>query len=156
MKKTDKTTSTKEMINELTIALQRERADAVNLRRQHAEQMAGVKDLVKIDVVEQLLPVIDHFELALKHIPKDLIENDFVKGVNAIVKQFGKTLGDIGIERIKTVGERFDPHLHEAVSADDGAEIISEEVQAGYKLAGNVIRHAMVKMQTSASDKKKD
>lgn len=137
-------------IDDLTAALQRERADAINLRRRHEEQLAGLKDLVKAGVVRDLLPVIDNFERSLKHVPEDLADNDFVKGVQAVIKQFEKTLGDIGVERIQTVGEEFDPRLHEAVSMEDGEgsrEVVSEELQAGYRLGDEVIRHAMVRVR---------
>lgn len=137
-------------IDELTEALQRERADAMNIRRRHEEQIAGLKDLVKANVVRDLLPVIDNFERALKHVPKDLENHDFVKGIQGVVKQFEKTLGDIGVERIKTVGEPFDPRYHEAISMEDGdgtEEIVSEELQAGYRLGDEVIRHAMVRVK---------
>ncbi|MGH7249832.1 MAG: nucleotide exchange factor GrpE [Minisyncoccia bacterium] len=137
----------KPTIAELTEALQRERADADNIRRRHQEQMFGLKDMVKASIVRELLPVIDNFERSLKHVPKDLENNDYVKGVQAVVKQFEKTLADMGVERIKTVGEHFNPHLHEAVSADEDGEVISEELQAGYKLGDEVIRHAMVKVK---------
>jgi molecular chaperone GrpE len=109
----------------------------------------GLKTHVKANVVRELLPVIDNFERALKHVPKDLVENDYVKGVNAIVSQFEKTLEDMGVERIKTVGEVFDPRYHEAVSMEDGdgtVEVVCEELQPGYKIGDDVIRHAMVKV----------
>jgi molecular chaperone GrpE len=138
-------------IAQLTAALQRERADATNIRRRHDEDMANVRTRVKTTVIKDLLPIIDNFERALKHVPKDLEGNEYVKGVNAIVKQFEKTLGDMGVERIKTVGEPFNPHLHEAVSAEEGGgdiEIVSEELQSGYKIGDGVIRHAMVRVKS--------
>ena len=55
---------------QLTEALQRERADAVNLRRMHDEQIASLRSTVKASVVKDLLPVIDNFERALKHVPE--------------------------------------------------------------------------------------
>lgn len=135
---------------ELTEALQRERADATNLRRRHDEQMASLKSVVKASVVRDLLPVIDNLERALKHVPADLEDNDYVKGVQGVVKQFEKTLAELGVERIKTVGEPFDPRYHEAVSMEDGdgaTETVSEELQAGYRLGEEVIRHAMVRVR---------
>ncbi len=57
---------------DITEALQRERADATNIRRRHDEQIAGMRTMVKANVVRDLLPVIDNFERALKHVPKDL------------------------------------------------------------------------------------
>ncbi len=140
----------KPTIKDLTEALQRERADAENLRRRYEQQMFGLKDVVKAGVVRDLLPVIDNFERSLKHVPKDIKDSDFVKGVNGIVKQFEKTLADMGVERIKTVGEVFDPHLHEAVHMEHGdgqVEVVCEELQPGFKLGDEIIRHAMVKVK---------
>jgi len=139
-----------QQIAELTEALQRERADATNIRRRHEEQVAGLKSMVKAGVVRDLLPVIDNFERALKHVPKGLEGNDYIKGVQGVVKQFEKTLADVGVERIKTVGEPFDPMYHEAISMEEGkgtTEVVSEELQAGYKIGDEVIRHAMVRVK---------
>ncbi|MCA9333071.1 nucleotide exchange factor GrpE [Candidatus Saccharibacteria bacterium] len=137
-------------INQLTEALQRERADSDNIRRRHEEQINSVREHVKVQVIIELLPVIDNFERALKHIPKDLEGNDYVRGVQGVVKQFEDTLGQMGVERIKAVGEKFDPQLHEAVQTEEGDgkdEVVSEELQSGYRLGNNVIRHAMVKVR---------
>jgi molecular chaperone GrpE len=151
LKKTDnELENLQQQVGELTEALQRERADATNLRRRHDEQMASVRTLAKANVVRELLPVIDNFERALKHVPKELEENDYIKGVQAVVKQFEKTLADMGVQRIKTVGEPFDPKFHEAVMMEEGdgaQEVVSEELQSGYALGDEVIRHAMVKVK---------
>lgn len=139
-----------QQLGELTEALQRERADAMNLRRRYEEQIASLQTLAKASVVRDLLPVIDNFERALKHIPADLTENDYIKGIQGIVKQFEKTLEQLGVKKIKTVGEPFNPHLHEAVSmeeGDGGQEIVSEELQSGYTLNEEVLRHAMVRVK---------
>lgn len=137
-----------QQIAELTEALQRERADAENIRRQHGEQLTNLKKMVKVQVIEELLPVIDNFERALKHVPDDLADNAYVKGVQGVVKQFESTLASMGVARIKTVGQAFNPHYHEAVSADgDGQdEVVSEELQAGYHIDDQVVRPAMVKV----------
>jgi molecular chaperone GrpE len=139
-----------QQVNDLTEALQRERADAINIRRRHEEQINGMRGVIKANVVRDLLPVIDNFDRALKHVPKDLEENDYIKGVQGVVKQFEKTLQDMGVERIKTVGEPFDPRYHEAVTMEEGdgtEEIVSEELQSGYKIGEEIIRHAMVKVK---------
>lgn len=143
-----------QQVADLTDALQRERADAQNIRRRHDEQIGGLKNMVTANVVQQLLPVIDNFERAIKHVPADLKDNDYVKGVQGIVKQFEKTLADMGVGRIQTVGQTFDPRLHEAISVDGEQgdhEVISEEMQSGYVLGDNVIRHAMVKVKTESA-----
>ncbi len=139
-----------QQVAELTEALQRERADAMNIRRRHDEQIASLKSTIKSQVIEELLPVIDNFERALKHVPAELEGNDYIKGVQGVVKQFEATLSSMGVQRIKTVGEHFNPHVHEAVGMDDGDgdnEIVSEELQAGYQIGDQVIRHAMVRVK---------
>lgn len=138
-------------VKDLTEALQRERADVTNIRRRHDQQMGSLRDIAKASVVRDLLPAIDNLERGLKHIPKDIKDHDYVKGIQGVVKQFEKTLKDIGVERVKAVGEDFDPKYHEAISMEDGEgsrEVVSEELQSGYKLGDEVIRHAMVKVKT--------
>jgi molecular chaperone GrpE len=138
-------------VAELTEALQRERADTMNIRRRHEEQIAKLKTTVKAGIIKDLLPVIDNFERALKHVPDELKDNDYIKGVQGVVKQFEKTLADLGVVRIKTVGEPFDPKWHEAISMEEGegaTEVVSEELQAGYAIGDEVVRHAMVRVTT--------
>ncbi len=148
-KKTDELALLQQQIAELTEALQRERADAENIRRRHTEQLAQLRSTVKATVVSELLPVIDNFERALKHVPKDLENNDYIKGVQGVVKQFDSTLQNMGVNRIATVGQIFDPHLHEAISIEEGEgeqEVVTEELQSGFVLGDEVIRHAMVRV----------
>jgi molecular chaperone GrpE len=139
-----------QQIAELTDALQRERADAMNVRRRSEEERAGLSNFYKSLVIKELLPTIDNFERALKHVPKELMHNDYIKGIQGVVKQFEDALNKIGVKRIKTVGEPFDPNLHEAVAMEEGdgaREVVSDELQSGYILGDEVIRHAMVKVK---------
>ncbi len=143
-------------VEALTEALQHERADSANIRRRHDEQVSGLKNIIKASVVRELLPVIDNFERALKHVPADLKNNEYVKGVQSVVKQFEKALSDMGVVRINTTGEIFDPRLHEAVSMEDSqgdTEVVSEELQSGYTLGDEVIRHAMVRVKMEKAAK---
>ena len=75
----------------MTEALQRERADAINLRRRHEEQITSLRSAVKSSVVKDLLPVIDNFERALKHIPEDLKGNEY-KSLSAYLTTICKNL----------------------------------------------------------------
>jgi molecular chaperone GrpE len=137
-------------IAELTEALQRERADALNLKRRTDEERGKMAEFYKAMVIQDLLPAIDSLERALQHTPKNLKDNDYVKGVKSIFKQFEQSFAQLGVKRIKTVGEVFDPKLHEAVQMEDGegtVEIVCEELQPGYKIGDEIIRHAMVKVR---------
>lgn len=138
-------------IGELTLDLQRTRADfenflkRVDIDRQQAMARGEAKSVLK------MLPVIDTIERAIVHIPEDIAEHPWVKGVAGLVKQLDKALGDMGIARIEaTPGTPFDPEVHQAIQMDEGAkgdqEVIAEELQAGYTLDGAPIRHAMVKV----------
>lgn len=144
-----------QQITELTDALQRERADVTNIRRQHDQQMGSLQTMVKTSVVRDLLPVIDNCERLLRHVSKAAKDDAWEKGVEQIAKQMEKTLADLGVERIKTVGEIFDPNLHEAVGVDESVagskEVVAEELQSGYRLGNEVIRHAMVKVKMEAA-----
>jgi molecular chaperone GrpE len=137
-------------IGELTEALQRERADAENLRRRTQEEKSRLGEFYKAMVIQELLPALDNLERAFKHTPKDLKDHDYVKGLQSVVKQFEQCFAQLGVKRVKTVGEVFDPRLHEAVHMEEGdgsVEVICEELQPGYTLGDEVIRHAMVKVR---------
>ena len=156
-KKEEKNPDYKKIAEELTQenaylneALLRERADAENVRRRAENEKMAMSGYYKADVVKELLAVIDNFERALKHVPKELENNEYIKGIAGVVKQFEQALTKIGVERIKTVGEPFNPELHEAVTMEEGDgehEIVSEELQSGYKIGNEVIRHAMVRVK---------
>jgi molecular chaperone GrpE len=137
-------------LDELTEALRRERADAINLRRRAEEERSGLANFYKAMVVQELLPALDNLERALKHTPKDLADHDYVKGVKGVAKQFDEGLEELGIEKIKTDGQEFDPKYHEAIQMEDAGgdkEIVAEELQSGYKIGDEVIRHAKVKVK---------
>ena len=112
----------------------------------------------KAIVVRDILPIIDNCERLLDHISRHSEERPLKSGVEQIVKQAQKVLVDLGVERIKTIGETFDPRLHEAISMEDAAhstgsgqggqvEVVCEELQPGYKLGDEIIRHAMVRVK---------
>lgn len=145
-----------EKIAELTEALQRERADAQNLRRRTEEERSKMAEFYKAMVIQEILPALDNLERAMKHTPKDLKDHDYIKGVQGVMKQFEQSFSQLGVKRIKTVGEHFDPRLHEAVAFDEGhpstssgqaVEVVCEELQPGYRIGDEIIRHAMVKVK---------
>jgi len=144
-KQEEKTEISKE--EELTAMLQRVQADFVNYRnRTEAER----GDLVKYacrDIVAKVLPALDNFHRAFKHVPKALEENDWVNGIKQIEKQLEEVLKAEGLEEIKTVGEEFNHELHEAIGFADGkgkSGQIVQELEKGYLLKDKVIRPAKV------------
>ncbi len=137
-----------QQIGELTAHLQRLQAEFDNYRRRAADQQASILELAKQDVVLQLLPLIDNIDRALAHVPDDLKENSWAKGVAGVAKQAQDAFTNIGVSKVETVGRPFDHNTMEAIAADGEGdeEEVSEELQAGYKLGSKVIRPAMVKV----------
>lgn len=138
-------------LGELTADLQRTRADFENYRKRVDAEKQAAREAGQYSVVQKLLPVIDNIERAIAYLPEDLKENPWAQGVSSLTKNLEKSLSGMSIERIiSTPGTEFNPELHEAIQFDEDAEgdkeVISEELQAGYKMNGSVIRHAMVKV----------
>ena len=108
-------------------------------------------DAGRTKAVLNLLPAIDTIERAIAHIPEDIAEHQWVKGVEGLIKQLDKSLAQLKLQRIMAQkGTLFDPELHQAIQFDETAEgekeVIAEELQPGYMLDGRVIRPAMVKV----------
>lgn len=124
----------------------RSQADYQNLKKEHEGQMKRLSEIVNAGLLAQLLPIIDHYELAMKHVPEEQSGEEWVQGFYHIKKQFDEFLLKSDVKRIETVGKQFDPHLHEAVSVKDGDKdnVVLEETQAGYMLGEQVLRHAKV------------
>jgi molecular chaperone GrpE len=138
-------------IGELTLDLQRNRADFENYRKRVDSEKAMAKATGRIGAISQVLPLIDTIDRAISHLPSELKDNAWANGVVAMSKNIDKILVDFGVEKINiVVGEtEFNPEFHEAVSMEDEGgekEIVSEELQAGYMMAGDVLRHSIVRV----------
>ncbi len=138
-----------EEIASLTSDLQRVQADFVNYKRRTEEDIARSRMGGRSQMIVALLPVIDNLDRALSHQPEDLKGNEWAQGVSKVVQQLHKMLGDLGIYKIDTVGQEFNPEFMDAVSVEGEGhkETVSEEVQAGYMMDETVIRPSMVKVE---------
>ena len=144
-KKPNKEMVPKEEYDELDDRYKRILAEFENFKKRSGKEREGLYNSILSDVVEVILPVLDNLENAAKVETKD---EEYKKGVELVLKQFRDVLSSKGIEEIKTVGETFDPELHEAVSSiqDEnlGVQEIAQEYRKGYKIGNRVIRHSMV------------
>lgn len=126
----------------------RAKADYLNLKKETEKKLEQSMQFAHAGIVIELLPIADHFKLAIDHIPEEEKQKDWVKGVQHINKEFKELLKKFGIEEVKSVGEKFDPELHEAVSREkvEGAVAgtILKELTPGYKLFDRVLQHAKV------------
>ena len=149
--KTKKTEDLEQQLGELTLDLQRTRADFENYRKRVEAEKQAAQDLGQTKAIMKLLPVIDTIERAIANVPAELADNAWAKGVAGLNKQLDKQLKDLGLEKIDAKpGTPFNPELHQAVQFDEAAEgdkeVIAEELRAGYILNGAVVRDAMVKV----------
>ena len=127
---------------------QRARADFLNYKKEEMERISALLAYSGEELILKILPILDNFELVEKKMPEDLKKDESVKGILQIKNQILDFLKNQGVDEIKTVGEKFDPNLHEAVETQDGQEsgIILEEVQKGYMINGRLLRAAKVKV----------
>jgi molecular chaperone GrpE len=151
-KKTDEIQNEfEQQLGELTLDLQRTRADFENYRKRVDAEKTAAREMGQASAILKLLPVIDNIERAVAYTPDDLKDNAWAQGVAALVKNLEKSLEGLNLKRIEAKpGTVFNPEVHEAIQFDEDAqgetEVIAEELQAGYMLNENVIRHAMVKV----------
>lgn len=122
-------------------------ADYENLQKNNAQARADDRRRIAVNLAQDLLPVVDNFDQALKHAPADLDKNWFA-GVQHIARQFADALGGLGITPIDAVGHAFDPNLHESGGSkwDDAKpeHVVLEEVIKGWKMGDIVIRPSKV------------
>ncbi|RCW45402.1 MULTISPECIES: nucleotide exchange factor GrpE [unclassified Halanaerobium] len=146
-KKDTKIDALNKEVDDLLNRLQRLQADFINYRKRSEKEKREMTLKGKIELCENLLPVIDNFERALNSADQ---EGDFFNGVEMIYRQIITVLNKEGIEEISALGEEFNPEFHEAimkVEADDQEEgTVVEVLQKGYIVEGRVIRPAMVKV----------
>ena len=133
--------------NDVNEKYMRTLAEYDNYRKRTIKEKESIYPEAKAIVIEKFLPVMDNFQRAI-----DSAENKdgFYEGVVMLKKQMDDVLAALGVEEIKSVGEAFNPELHNAVmhidDEEQGENVIVEEFQKGYKIGDRVVRHSMVKV----------
>ena len=130
--------------------LRRVQADFENYRKRVIKEQTALVDRATEGLIEQLLPVLDSFELAVKNADTTgSDDNDNVrKGVELVYAELLGVLEKAGVSRIEAEGKPFDPNVHEAVMQEegDGEPVVTDVLRTGYTLKGRVLRPAMVKV----------
>ncbi len=134
-------------VDELTAALQRERADFANYRRRNEIDRQEFARFAKADLITKLLEVLDAFDRALDTVPKELRDQPWVEGIWLVERKLRDILASEGLEELASVGTPFDPHVHEAIGHVDSPApegTVVDEVRKAYKLHDKIIRPALV------------
>ena len=145
IKESEELVKTKQELEETTDRLKRIMAEFENYKKRSGKEREMLYNSLLADIVSSFLPVIDNLEKAAEAKTED---ENYKQGLELVLKQFKDVLTKFGVEEIKTVGETFDPEVHEAVSSiqdeTKGEKEIVQDFRKGYKVGTKVIRHAMV------------
>ena len=156
-KAAEEAASTDSKIAEAAVADMKQRymrlqADFANFKKRTAGEKLQISEVVKMEVLQNVLPVVDNFERALQ-VPQDKLTDElksFVDGYEMIYKQLMTVLEKEGVVKIDAVGKPFDPNYHQAVmrvaSDEYDNDVVVEVLQEGYLLGDKTLRPAMVKV----------
>ena len=131
--------------NELDDRFKRMLAEFENYKKRSQKEKDGIYGMITGDVVATMLPIMDNLEKPVDAKTEDTAYQD---GVRLVARQFADALKRLGLEEIESVGVKFDPEFHEAVShiedPEKGEQEIVQEYRKGYRIGNKVVRHSMV------------
>ena len=134
--------------------LARLQAEFENARKREARERADFRDFAVSGAVEQFLPVLDNFQLALGSAGS---VEQLRAGIELIVKQMEDVLRALNVQPVESVGVRFDPRVHEALESVDRSDLpdhqVLEEVRRGYRIRDRLLRPALVRIVNNPQQK---
>lgn len=134
-------------------SLLRLKAEFENFRKRTGKEMAESRRLANQDLILELLPAIDSFELGLESAQKTRDFDKLIEGLELALNNFIQVLGKFGLNRIESEGTKFDPNYHEAVMTTESDEheddTVVDEIRKGYLLHNKLLRPAMVSVARS-------
>ena len=134
--------------DDLLDTTRRLQADFENYRKRVAREQASLAERSTERLLEQLLPVLDSFELAVMNLDQSDVDEMVRKGIDLVYAELVAVMERAGLQRIEANDAPFDPNEHEAVLQDDGdgEPHVEDVLRTGWKLKGRVLRPAMVKV----------
>jgi len=112
------------------------------------------------DLIIRMLPTVDNFDRALASVKHTKESDALIEGIRIVQRELHAILNDYGVKAIKSIGEKFDPHYHEAIAVVESdkypEDTVVEEIQAGYTLNGRLIRPSIVKVCKKGNVKEED
>ena len=131
-------------------------ADFDNFRKRTRREQGEWYQRANENLIEELLPILDHFEMGLQTAHAHPTETSVIDGFQLVNDQLRSVLTKFGLSAIEAKGEVFDPHQHEAItympSPDYPAETVMEQTRRGYRLSGKLIRPAQVVVSSGPSE----
>jgi len=134
--------------------LARLQAEFDNTRKRESKERSEFRDYAVSSAVEQFLPVLDNFQLALKSTGS---ADQLRTGVELIVRQMEDALRALNVQPVEAVGAAFDPRVHEAIEMVERPDLpdhqVFEEVRRGYRIRDRLLRPALVRVASNARQK---
>jgi len=125
----------------------RAQADLQNAKDRMKREGDDMRKFAAEAFILRLLPTIDNFQRAFSHLPEDLADHEWVRGLQAVEKGFIDELVQVGLKKFESLGEIVDSERHDVLQAGPGEkDVITEVVEEGYELNGKIVRHAKVKV----------
>lgn len=135
----------KQQIEEKDDRLKRLMAEFENFKKRSSKERENLYNSIMGDIIISFLPIIDNLEKAVQVKTDDA---EYKQGIELVLKQFKDVLNSNGVKEIESVGQTFNPELHEAITSvtDEnlGTQEIKEEYRKGYMIGDKVIRHSLV------------
>lgn len=128
----------KELEHKYKLAL----ANYQNLLKQTAKEKQEFAKYANEQLLYEIIPVYDNLKISFQHVDNEAKKSGFSEGLQYIIKQFKGVLKNMGVEEIKTKGEKFDHNIMEAIEGN--GDKVKKEIKSGYKLNGKVIMPAKV------------
>ena len=98
-------------------------------------------------MLSELIPTVDNFQRAFQHLPEELKDHDWVKGIEAMEQDLLHKLSEAGLKKIEALGQPVDPQKHEVLQVGHGKkDIVTEVFEGGYECNGKILRPAKVKV----------
>jgi molecular chaperone GrpE len=140
--------------DDLLDTTRRLQADFENYRKRVLREQTDLIERSTAGLLEQLLPVLDSFELAVRNLDKGDVDENVRKGIELVYAELSGVVERAGLTRVEAHGAPFDPNEHEAVMQDDGdgEPHVAEVLRTGWKLKGRVLRPAMVKVTRKTNE----
>jgi molecular chaperone GrpE len=134
--------------------LARLQAEFENARKRETRERNEFRDFAVAGAIEQFLPVLDNFQLALKSTGST---EQLRTGVELIVKQMEEALKSLNVQPVETVGTTFDPRVHEALEMVEKEDVpdhqVFDEVRRGYRIKERLLRPALVRVASNSQQK---
>ncbi len=148
------------LLQEANDKLLRAKAELDNYRKRTQREFADIRTTTKALTVQEFLTVLDHFQMALDHAEQDTDGASLKQGMDLIHSEFKRTLENLGVTAVKTLGEPFDPTLHEALAQEPSDTVpegaIVREWKAGYRVGERLVRPAAVVVSSGPAEEATD